>query len=439
MRNMKLTRRSMLRSGLSGATALALRALATGLPASFLLDPRKALAEGLPTCGDASKAQFFILSTSGSGDPINTNVPGCYLDPNIRHPAAFQTPATFALGAQQVKAAQPWADLNQAAPNRVSFWHLMTRTPVHPDEPQVLRLMGAIRPAEMFPSLLSKHLASCLGTIQPQPITVGASGPSEGLSYDGAALPILPPVSLRDTLLSAAGPITDLQPLRDQTLDRISAILRTSATKPQRDYLDSLITSQRLVRDIPQNLLTALGSIDDNSMDSQISAAIALIRMKVTPVVVVRFPFGGDNHADAALAKETSDTLSGAAAITSLMTQLQAAGLQDQVSFLSLNVFGRTMGPSTVNGRNHNPNHQVSLAIGKPFRPGVVGGVAPVRSDYGATAINSSTGASSSSGDVAAIDSLPSFGKSVMAAVGIDQATIDAAIPVGKVIRGGLA
>jgi Protein of unknown function (DUF1501) len=419
---MKLSRRHALMSGLAGMGGVALRALATGLPVSFLLDPVRALADGLPTCGDAAKAQFFILSTSASGDPLNANAPGCYADPNITHSAAPEMAAsTFQLGSQQVKAAKPWADLNQAMPNRLSFWHLMTKTPVHPDEPNVLRMMGAIRPAEMFPSLLSKHLASCLGTVLAQPITVGANSPSEGLSYDGAALPILPPVALKDTLLSAPGALTTLQPLRDQTLNTISGILKTNATKAQKAYIDSLITSQAKVRDIPQNLMTALNGITDNSMDAQIT---------------VHFGFGGDNHADTALAGEAAATVDGAAAIGSLMSQLQAAGLQDQVSFLTLNVFGRTL--TTKNGRNHNPNHQVSVAIGKPFRAGVIGGVAPVKTDFGATAIDSTTGASSGSGDVAAIDSLASFGKSVMAAVGIEQTVIDTAIPVGKVIRGGL-
>ncbi len=436
---MKLSRREALLSALTAAGGVGLRALATGLPVSFLLNPRRALANGLPTCSDAAKAQFFIISTSGSGDPLNANVPGTYLDPSISHPAAFKTPASFVLGGQSVLGAQPWADLNTAIPNRASFWHVMTKTPVHPDEPNVLKMMGSIRPAEMFPSVLSKHMAACLSTIQAQPITVGATGPSEGLSFEGAALPILPPISLKDTLLSPTGAMSSLQGLRDTTLKSISDIMKSTATKAQRNYLDSLITSQDAVRNIPQTLMTALDSITDNSMDAQITAALALIKMKVTPVVMVHFGFGGDNHADTALATETQATTDGVAAITSLLTQLKGTPLEDQVSFLTLNVFGRTLGPSNVNGRNHNPNHQVSVAIGKPFKPGVVGGVAALKTDYAATAINSSTGASSSSGDVAAIDSLASFGKSVMSAVGIDQAAIDTLIPDGKVIRGGLA
>ena len=53
----------------------------------------------------------------------------------------------------------------------------------------MLKLMGATDAGEMLPSLLAKQLAPCLGTIQAQPISVGAPTPSEGLSYAGAALP----------------------------------------------------------------------------------------------------------------------------------------------------------------------------------------------------------------------------------------------------------
>ena len=45
---------------------------------------------------------------------------------------------------------------------------------------------------------------------------------------------------------------------------------------------------------------------------------------------------------------------------------------------MSLNVFGRTLGPGNTDGRQHNQNHQVSITIGKPFAGGVIGGVGPV-------------------------------------------------------------
>jgi hypothetical protein len=81
----------------------------------------------------------------------------------------------------------------------------------------------------------------------------------------------------------------------------------------------------------------------------------------------------------------------------------------------------------------------VSITIGKPFKAGVIGGVAPVDGDYGAVAFNSTSGAPGSGGDVAAGDSLASFGKTALAAVGVAGGAIDASIAMGKVVPAALA
>jgi hypothetical protein len=434
-----ISRRNVLLSTLFGAGYVGLRALATGLPASVLLNPRRAFADGNVPC-PTGKAQFVIFNTSGQGDPINASVPGTYEDPKIVHSAdPAMAPGPLAMSGQKFTAAAPWGTLPQAVLDRLCFFHTMTNTPVHPKEPDVLKLMHVAEPDEMFPSILGRNLAACLGTIQSQPISLGASSPSEGLTYGGQALPIIPALALKATLTSPAGPLTDLQPLRDQTLAQIYDIYRGSATKTQRDYIDSLVTSQSQVRNIKQDLLNQLSSITDNTPASQILAAIALIQMKVTPVVAIHIPFGGDNHRDIALATETAETVSGVASIASLMTQLGAAGLADQVTFLSLNVFGRTLGPGNTDGRQHNPNHQVSLAIGKAFRGGVIGGVAPYGDDYGATSIDSKTGQTASGGDVSALGSLAAFGQTALVATGVDPAVAAKLVPSTKVITGALA
>ena len=323
---MNNSRRDALRTMLFGTGYLGLRALATGLPVSFLMNPRKALADMPATCGDKAKAQYIILNTSGAGDPINASVPGTYEDPKIVHSLdPMMAAAKLSIAGQMHTAAMPWAMLPQAVLDRTCFWHLMTDTPVHPKEPDVLKLMGATRPAEMFPSLLSRQLAPCLGTIQSQPITLGAASPSEGLSYQGAALPIIPPLALRATLTNPAGPLTMLQPLRDQTLNQLADLYKNGATPGQRSYVDSLVTSQSQVRGIHQNLLSSLDAIKDNSVGSQITAALALIQMNVTPVVAIHIPFGGDNHHDPGLVTESTQTVSGVAEIASLMAQLAAA------------------------------------------------------------------------------------------------------------------
>jgi hypothetical protein len=436
-----INRRQALLSTLLGPGYVGLRALATGLPPALLLSPRRTLAQTMtPSCVTPGKAQFIIFATSGSGDPINASVPGTYEDANIVHSTdPTMAPTPLSIGGRSFTAAAPWATLPQAVLDRTVFWHLMTDTPVHPKEPDVLKLMGATYAGEMLPSLLAKQLAPCLGTIQTQPLSLGATSPSEGLSFGGAALPIIPALALKATLTSAAGTLTNLQPLRDQTLNQLYDLYRSHATTAQRAYIDSLVTSQQQVRNINQSLLDSLSSIKDNTAASQVQAAIALIQMKVTPVISIHIPFGGDNHRDVGLATETAQTVSGVATIASLMQQLAAAGLADSVTFVSLNVFGRTIGPGNTDGRQHNPNHQVSITIGKPFRGGVIGGVAPVGGDYGALAIDSGTGEGVASGDVAPVDTLPSFGRTMLTAVGVDAATVSSSISGGKAIAPALA
>lgn len=438
------TRRDLLRSALFGAGFLGLRSLATGIPTAILAKGERAFADPGMSCPDASKAQFMILATSGNGDPLNANAPGTYAASGplstISHnlDSTLMPPQQFMLGGKTVTAAKPWNDLDTTlVKSRMTVWHLMTNTPVHPKEPDVLSLMDATAPKEMLPSLLARQLAPCLGTIQNQPITLGATSPSEGLSFGGQALPIIPPLALKATLTNPttgqlAG-ITSLQALRDDTLSKISDIYRGSATKAQKAYLDAVITSQSQIRAIDQALLDSLSSITDNSIASQITAAIVLIQMNVTPVIAVHIPFGGDNHNDPSLANEATQTVSGLGVINDLITKLTTTSnakgaLYDQVSFASLNVFGRTLAGSHTDGRDHNPNHQVSITIGKPFAPGVIGGLQPLGSDFGCVDI----------GSVKAVDSLASYGKTLLAAVGIDDTFANKAITSGSVIQAAL-
>ncbi|HEX4454496.1 MAG TPA: hypothetical protein VH143_26725 [Kofleriaceae bacterium] len=438
-------RRSLLMSTLFGAGYLGLRALATGVPVGILMGGRKALADGASACIDKTKAQYFVMSTSYLGDPINANVPGSYDIGAITHSTDPTMAATkFAFGGGTTTAALPWSQLPTNILQRTTFWHIMSNTPVHPAEPNVLTLLNTTQSNEMLPSLLAKQMAPCLNTIQSQPITVGATNPTEALKFEGQALPIIPPLALKSTLTNpTTGPLlglTNLQAIRDNTLGQLSDLYRTSATKAQKAYLDSLILSQSEIRGINQSLLDMLSSITDNSVASQITAAIALIKMNVTPVVAIHIPFGGDNHNDTVLATETTQTVAGVASIEALIQSIDTNNMTDQVSFMSLNVFGRTLGPSNTDGRQHNPNHQVSVTIGTQFKSGIVGGIQAVGSDYGCMSINSSSGAGvASGGDIATTDTLSSFGKTMLASVGVDDTTIDTLISGGKVISGALA
>ena len=451
---------------------IGLRSIATGLPAKVILSPKKALADlAAQQClGDAGKAQFIIIQTSGSGDPFSCNAPGTYDDGGmgtgtnyaaLSHPSDAGSgvtgidPVSISLGGRNFKAAGPWGTLPANVLARTSVFHLMTNTPVHPKEPNVLSLMGATPYNEMFPSLLAMQLAPCLGTLQTQPISVGAASPSEGLTFKGQALPTIPPTSLAATLTSSTATafkgMTNLQSLRDQTLNDMYTWYKDSAqTSPaQRAYIDSMVTSQQQVRGIAQSQLSMLQGITKNDNTGQITAAVALILMKVTPVIAVHFPFGGDNHADPNLTNESNQTITGMKAITDLMSALATAGIADQVSFLSLNVFGRTFDVTKYqDGRNHNQDHECSIMIGKPFKSAVIGGLWPSNkamqqgaADFGCMPIDSQSGLPKASGDVAPVETLASWAKTVMTGVGVqsDQITASITDTNAKVINGALA
>ncbi len=471
---MKIKRRDALMSLLFGGGMLGLRSLATGLPAKLLLDPKKALADmAANACAIPGAAQYVIFNTSGNGDPISCNAPGCYDDPtsgvdlsNVAHPTTFQAGTagvtSLTLGGKPYTAAAPWGTLPANVLSRTCFAHIMTNTPVHPKEPQVLQLMGTTLASEMFPSVMAAQLAPCLNTLQVQPISVGAATPSEALTFQGQALPTIPPASLSATLANPTGELTNLQPLRDSTLNSLYGVYKTG-TKAQQQYVDSVITSQQQVRGIKQAQLAALQQITDNSVASQINAAIALIQMGVSPVIAIHIPFGGDNHSDTGLATEAAQTTSGVASIVQLMAALATANLTDNVSFISLNVFGRTMlnrtsgvALSNVNGRQHNQCHQLSMMIGKPFNGCVIGGIGPVDSsgnpttesvafDYGALPIDSKTGVGSVNGDILPVTAsgtptaLASWAQTVLTGLGVPASVITTEITAGTVIQPALA
>jgi uncharacterized protein (DUF1501 family) len=299
--------------------------------------------------------------------------------------------------------------------------------------------MGATAAGEMFPSVMAKALSPCLNTIQVQPISVGASNPAETLQFGGAAQPYIPPTALSATLTNPMGPLTNLQPLRDQTLNSLYDLYKNDASPAQRAYIDSLVVSETQVRNIKQSLLNNLTSIKANTQDTQILAAITLIQMNVSPVISIHIDFGHDNHRDIGLARETSETVAGVATIASMMSQLQSLGLADKVSFMSLNVFGRTVGPSNTDGRQHNPNHHVALAIGSAFKGGVYGSIAPLGSDYGATNMSSSTGAGGKGGDIEPVDTLSAWAMTMLASMGADPTVITAPVNTAKPIVSALA
>lgn len=452
---MSFTRRQALLSGLFGSGLWGLRSLATGLPIPFLMNPARA-----DTCMlDQSKAQFIIMSTSAAGDPSNANMPLTYDFPDIGHAPAAMSPdmaSTAAnVGGRSYNMAKAWADLVSSADpkiavgGRIAFIHHSTLNNSHTNQAKVQRLMGVISRQEMLVSYLAKQLAPCLGTVQAAPVMVGATDPGEALTFTGRTLPNLRPTALRDTLLNPTGALTQLQMMRDQDLNRLNALVKESGNTAQKAYLDRLATSQTEARSISQTLLSNLAMITNDGPTGQILAATALVAMKVSPVVSIHLPFGGDNHADANLQREAQQTTASvqpgtaAAPLTTgipyLMTKLSDLGIRDQTTFLLMNVFGRTLKKLGVAGRDHWGSHHVTVVIGKGVKAGVYGGIAAGGNDYNATAIDSTTGAGMVGGDIPVADSLAAVGKTVGAVVGLPEASLNTDIEQGKIIKAAVA
>ena len=267
--------------------------------------------------------------------------------PDIAHPPdPLMAPTQLALSGKTTTAAAPWAALPQAMLDRACFFHHGTYTVVHPDLAKVMTLQGFVSHHEMLVSLISQQLAPCMGTVQTEPIALGPRSSSEALTAGGRPQPILSPSTLATLLASPAGPLGQIQKIRDADLDRLNDWYRQNGNASQRAFLDRYAASQQQARNLSEGLLTTLAAIKDNSPDSQVAAAVTLFRMNVSPVVSIHIPFGGDNHVDPLLANETKQTVAGVGTIGKLWTELTSAGLQDRVTFAMMNVFGRNAASS---------------------------------------------------------------------------------------------
>ncbi|HEY4186577.1 MAG TPA: DUF1501 domain-containing protein [Polyangia bacterium] len=437
------TRRETLLTGLFGsAGALGLRALATGLPAWFLANPRKASAQDM-TCAisNMGKAQFLIVAASSAGDAHSCNCPGTYTNAAIIHPAQTEMASTdFMLGTAKVTAAKPWSALTAPVLARTNFFHHLTGGTVHGDHPKVMKLLGRTAGGEMWPSIYAKHLFKCLGTVQPEPVSVGTGGNAlEAISFQGRTLPNVTPLQLKQLLTgSKTDPVVMLRTMRDTTLDQLNALFKADGTPEQGKFLDAMAASQSQVRELATSLATTLNSITVNSVAGQALAAAALIAAKVTPVVTLHIPFGADNHTDADLYDEWFDhtdhdsSKRGVPGIQAVMDAVASLNLTDQVTFATMNVFGRDLsGTSKVTsrgGRDHFGNHSVMVMIGKNVNPGVTGGAVLLSgSVYGAGGIDSATGnAVAGGGDIAVADTHVSAAKTLGVALGIDSSLLKA-------------
>jgi hypothetical protein len=283
----------------------------------------------------------------------------------------------------------------------------------------------------MLVSAYAKHLSTCFGTVQPEPIAVGARGnSSELVSFAGRTLPSVSPTQLKQLLTgSRSEPLVKLRALRDTQLDRLNALAKTDSSDVQKSFLDALALSQKQVRALAEALATTLSAITTDDVKGQALAAAALISANVTPVVTLHIPFGGDNHSDQDLATESAQHVTGVQGIQAVMDALSMLQLTDKVTFATLNVFGRNLnGIAKVesrSGRDHYGNHSVMMMVGKNVKPGVIGGVTAASSGaYVASDIDSASGAAAPGGDIPAAETHVAAARTLGAALGIPDGVL---------------
>jgi hypothetical protein len=434
---MDTTRRNMLKSALFGTGLLGLRSLATGLPMAALLGGR--IGEVNAEDDLTAAPQSLVLFSSSAGDPFNANAPGCYgVNGVYNNPHPEMAPTDMMLGAQSTTAARPWSQVPQRFLDRTTFIHHRTYLNTHPAYAKVLGLVGAAKSpggngSDQMAAVFGSELATPLDTLQQEPISLSQSE----LSFQGRALQSLRPSMLREMFAPRDGVQLQLQQLRDQTIDDMHAQLKVTGTHAQKAWLDRHALSRQQVREIDQTLLERFAALDNDSAGNQVRAAVTLILMKVSPVINITIPFGGDNHKDANLVKERDETIAGVATWQLLLEELEAEGLQDSVTVANLNVFGRTLRQQDGDGRDHNLNHHVMSICGKHVQAGVVGGIAESGNDFGATSIDSVTGAKG--GDIEADQTLESAAKTLGRVLGIAQDRLDERISNGTPILAAIA
>lgn len=324
---------------------------------------------------------------------------------------------------------------------QTSFFHHATHTGQHTDITRILHAQGATRDGDMLPSVMSKYLHKKLGTLRREPMDFNALfyGP---ITCDGVLQPALSPSALAAMLSRPGSGLGDANvvKMRDETVDKLHAWLRKGAKSFQLDLLEQFANTQQQARSLQDRVVSQLSAIQGNGTLAQLQASLVLFKMNVSPVTVCTFDFGGDNHGDPNLAGEVSAHAASLATLAKLPGLIDAAGLNDQVSFCMLNVFGRSLVRPERNGREHNGEHAVSLLIGANVRGGVVGGVAPkdAAKPYFAQAFDSATGSPNAGGDVPFTDTLSSCGKTLLAAVGMSDAEADDALRGGKVVTAAL-
>ena len=413
------SRRTFLTRSSKALGALFVNSLASGLPASFLLNPSRAAAQSPDLI-----RKTLIFSTSRRGDPMNINCPGSYRSEVENNPILQSAQQTF--GGREWQAASAWCNLPGALRSRLGFFHYAPRSAAHPEYLDAMAFHGSLNSregngSEIFPSAVAQMTYEQGLYLQEEPVRLCDTD----LIFGGQPIQQVKPVDLSALFDPADEALADLRSTRDAVLDSLYADMRVNGSPAQRAFVDRYALSREQSRDLAENLGEYLEGIpsdedDQNNARDQIIAAVALARIGVSPVITVNIPFGGDNHQDSDLQAEADQTTSGVQVIGELWDLLNAAGLEDQVSFAAMNVFGRRSYRNTRGGRDHNQHHAVMVSFGQ----GVNGGV------YGRM---TSAGEARDIGNIPSGRTLEAAGASMMRALGCAESEIAARVSNGQI------
>ncbi len=466
-----LNRRQFLAGGMAGAASLSLRALATGLPLGFLLGGH------MPAHAQSNGYKSLILAMSDDGESINAYAPGSYgtssddprhnidrattaelgtatlgtVNGNAVSAADFEQSAMISLGNTQVEAARFWSYLPQNLLDQMALFHLRTAANGHPEGPNVHRVHGALmapngRGVEEIQSAIMQELVMAdpgFNSVLSTPLVLnGGGGRLSTLTHESIAISRYSPLDIKNLFIgSNNAELENMNKVYDSTIDAIYKSVKNGGTAMQKRYLDAFASSRVQASVLGDRLGNLLDSITGSSKSDQARASVALAQAQLSPVIVIRYAYSGDNHNDADLLEEANFTIEQLNNLTTIWNLIQDQGLTDRINYATYDIFGRTLGRNDNGGRDHHNSSCINMMFGSNIKAGVVGGLEEWPNSghrlMRATGVNSETGLTTNA-DISRDDTLVAYCRTLMASVGVSEERINVRLPSGKTIAGAL-
>ena len=432
-----MNRRNFLLSSGGGLMGLSMRSLLTGLPPYFLLEGRASAAD--PT------RKFTIIAQSGAGESINGFGPGSFDAEHFIHPTmadsdyartiagttytadSLNRTTTFLDGPEPVRIAECFEALGPMQ-DHMAFFHYRTSLGIHPQFPIAQKAGGAIkgylgRGEEELPAAIAQENAAALGTLLQKPIVLSGSA-----TYEGAPLNSYSPTVIKELVSSTVErevPSQLFGAARNYLVDRVFREVKANGTRNQRAFLDEYAISQQQADEVASRLVAEVVDITDDSLTSQMQMAAILIKLRLTPAVVVGYRVSGDNHVSNGLSVETDLTLDMMATYRDFYEFANQLEVWDQCLYGTVSVFGRGM-HETGNGRGHNGSLCTGLLFGDHLERKVVGGIdlTPERRKGACLPFNATTGGLENA-NVGVEQAQACYVKSVMKAAGVPDDRLD--------------